>query len=94
MASYHRAKHVRAWCLRQGIEIIYTPPKPHKLNGLIERINQIMIGGIRRILAEQNSKEWVNALPEALRAIRTSPHKWFYKSPQEIWNDGSRCGTK
>ena len=85
---------MRAWCLRQDIEIIYTPPKSHKLNGLIERINQIMIGGVRLILAEQNSEEWVNALPEALIAIRTSLHKWFYKSPQEIWNDGSMCGTK
>ena len=60
----------------------------------MERLNQTLIGRIRRIYAEGTYADWTETLPEAVAAIRSSVHRVLHMTPQEIWNSGPTTWTK
>ena len=62
-ASYHKARCLREWCMDKNIQLVHTAPGSHKSTGLVERLNQTLIGRSRRILAEGRHHSWVDRLP-------------------------------
>ena len=87
-ASYHKSRCLRQWCMAKNIQLVHTAPGSHKSTGLVERLNQTLIGRIRRILAEGRHHSWVDTLPEALHAVRTTPNSITRMTPLALWRAG------
>ena len=83
-ASYHKSKLLKKWCSDRNIKLLHNAPGAHKSNGLVERLNQTLVGRIRRIYAKGNYADWTETLPEAVAAISSSVHRVLHMTPQEI----------
>lgn len=94
-ASYFNADQFRFWARRHGILLLYTPPYSHHSNGLIERYNNILIGRIRRLLAEKNlqSSEWDQTTNYATAAIQYAHSPNLGTSPLTLRYGKTRLGA-
>ncbi len=62
----------------------FSAPYLHQGNGIVERVNGVVMGRVRACVAEMKGwKEWVNVLPYVMHAIRTERHHTLGLSPFE-----------
>lgn len=87
-ASYCTSREMHSWCEERGIEHIVIAPYAHMSLGLCERMNQNVLGRVRRLLLGSESQNWVRVLGEAESSINTTIHSVTQFTPQILWNAG------
>ena len=82
LASYGFAK----WCIDRKISQLIIAPHSHKSNGLNERINQTLIGRLRRMLLDEGHLDWSRTLAAAVDVMNETTHDITDFAPTELWN--------
>ena len=60
---------------RLGVHHALILPQHPRANGLVERVNGVMLQGIRRLLQEVPDKSLEDVIPDVLAGLRFLPHK-------------------
>lgn len=87
-ATYNLSHQFQKWCADHNMKVVVAAPNSHKSNGEAERTIQTLIGRLRRIMAERGNRDWQAALPEAIEAMRTTPHRVTGMTPNALWTAG------
>lgn len=92
-ASYFTSKKFQNWLRDQGLEGKLAGPHAHHSNGRNERLNQNLIGRIRRMMIEgRNRPSWRGVLERATRVINDTPNDTTKYPPKELWMKGKLRG--
>ena len=66
------SKPFQQFCTKYGIKNVYSTPRYPQYNGQAEATNKMLLGYLKkRLIAEK--RKWVDELPIALWAYRTTP---------------------
>ena len=78
------------WCIERAVAPIVAAPDLHKSVGLVERINQTLLGRLRRMCYDRRQEDWALLIPEAIRLMNETPHSVTEYVPNELLIAGPR----
>ena len=78
------------WCIERAIVRIVAAPDLHKSVGLVERINQTLLGCLRRMCHDRRHEDWALLIPEAIRLMNEIPHSVTEYVPNDLLIAGPR----
>ena len=76
------------WRFRHGIRRIIAAPNMHKSFGFVERMNQTLVGRLRRMLYKGEHSDWSRMLPIAMQIINETPNEITGYSPESLTHAG------
>ena len=65
----------RSYLCRLGINYVLILPQHPRANGLMERVNGILLQGIKHLLKKEPDKDVEGTLPDMLAGLHFLPHK-------------------
>ena len=72
-SEFHGVFH--KYLRRLGVHHALILPQHPRANGLVERVNGVILQGIRRLLQEVPDKSLEDVIPDILAGLRFLPHK-------------------
>ena len=78
------------WCTYRGIVRIVAAPNLHKSVGPVERINQTLLGRLRRMCYNRSQEDWALLIPEAIRMMNEIPQLVTEYVPNDLLIYGPR----
>ena len=71
------------FCMKEGIQIQYTPPYHHSTNGLVERVNYTLESLLRCAIAQQKGS-WIDHLQAVVNSVNCTKHEATKCCPYDI----------
>lgn len=81
------------WCVKRGIDRFIAASDMHKSVGLNERVNQTLIGRLRRMLYGSDRRGWAQILPMAVAVVNDTPHEITGYAPDDLLTADSSAWT-
>ena len=77
------ANDFQDFCKERHIRVTYTASRHPQANGLVERVNGIILNALRTSEIDSPNREWDMRLPELVREMNLSVNKTTGKAPYE-----------
>jgi hypothetical protein len=84
LGSNFTANQFWEFCENSSIEVKYVSLAHRRANGQVERVNGLIIDGLKKRLYDVNSKKggkWIHELPHVVWGLRTQPSKATGQTP-------------
>jgi hypothetical protein len=84
LGSNFTANQFWEFCENSSIKVKYVSVAHPRANGQVERANDLIIDGLKKILYDTNTKKggkWIHELPHVIWGLRTQPSKAIGQTP-------------